>query len=111
MTFCLQQRTPHFKQLAVKWWVVHDEKNKELTIRTVFAEFDSLYMCPECEEDFEEALVYIEDYKKGETYTCPYCGETITFDATECITKIKLEEFNNKKEDEQKICSSSFFIY
>lgn len=77
----------------------YDEKNKELTIRTVFAEFDSLYMCPECEEDFEEALVYIEDYKKGETYTCPYCGETITFDAAECITKIKLEEFNNENVD------------
>ena len=23
MTFCLQQRNSHFKQLAVKWWVVH----------------------------------------------------------------------------------------
>lgn len=71
----------------------YDEKVKELTIRTVWAEDGGLYICPECEEDFDgEALVYIEDYKEGEIYTCPHCDAEITFDAEESIEKIKLED-------------------
>lgn len=75
----------------------YDEQNKILTLRTVYAEEgDGLYICPECDEDFEgEPLVYIEDYKKGETYICPICGAEITFDAEERIEIISLEEILN----------------
>ena len=72
----------------------YDEQNKILNLKVVYAEEgDGLYICPECDEDFEgEPLVYIEDYKEGETYICPFCGAEITFDAEETIEKISLEE-------------------
>lgn len=71
----------------------YDEKLKELTIRTVYSEWgEGLYDCPECEECFEEALVYLENYEEGKTYICPECGAEIMFDAKETIEKIKLED-------------------
>ena len=42
MTFCLQQRTPHFKQLAVKWWVVHLEDDNEEEVSSCLKMFDEL---------------------------------------------------------------------
>ena len=73
----------------------YDEKNKELTIKTVYSEWgDGLYDCPECQEDFDgEALVYIEDYEDGKTYLCPNCHAEVTFDAEQYVEKIKLEDF------------------
>lgn len=71
---------------------IYDENKKQLTIRTIYSEDSGLYYCPECEEYFDDPLVYIDEYKKGETYTCPECGAEIEYDADETIQKIKLED-------------------
>ena len=69
-----------------------NKESKELKIRSLFADQDSLSYCYECDEDFEEPLMYLTDYKEGEIYHCPYCGEEISLDVSEYIKIIKIKQ-------------------
>ena len=81
----------------------YDEKKQELHLTTAFSDSYSLCMCPECEEDFEEEFVFLEDcldegYNEEETFVCPYCGEKFKYDVTIVREVFKLEDFDKEEE-------------
>lgn len=54
--------------------------NGVIKMKTMNAEMDGIFHCPECDAFFEDGLVYLEDYNPNETYTCPECSEKIEYD-------------------------------
>ena len=58
--------------------VNYDGDNK-IKLRKVWADDEGIFMCPKCEEDFEEALCYIDDFEEDKVYTCPFCGADIEY--------------------------------
>lgn len=53
-----------------------------IKFKGTYGEDSGIYMCPECEAEFDEALVYLDDYNPNEKYFCPECGEEIEFDVS-----------------------------
>lgn len=71
---------------------IYDSKNKELTITRKYADNMCISYCPECEEYFDETLVYLDKYDENANYYCPKCGEELFLEVETTIEVKKLEE-------------------
>ena len=56
-------------------------KSNIINVKIISADYDGIFWCEECDEEFEEALLYIEDYEDGKTCICPNCGATLSLNA------------------------------
>lgn len=55
-------------------------ENNNIKIKEMYGNDMGLYFCPECEEEFDDALMYIEDYVPNKKYICPYCKKEISLE-------------------------------
>lgn len=64
----------------------------EITIKETYGDDNAINYCEECDAEFDEPLVYLEDYDDNETYTCPECGAELTMYVSRASRKICLTE-------------------
>lgn len=64
--------------------------NGIIKVKTMSAEIDGIFHCPECDAFFEDGIIYLEDYNQNETYTCPECNKEIKYDVSIEETEIKI---------------------
>ena len=57
--------------------------NNTILVKQKNAEQEGIYMCAECEEDFDEPLVFFDEYNENEEYICPECGARNTLEVWE----------------------------
>ena len=72
---------------------IYNPESKELEIKSLFGEDSGLYMCPECEEEFEDALMELEDYDPNKRFECPACGAEISLEVSQDIKVVALNDF------------------
>lgn len=70
----------------------YNSETKELNIEKKYADNISITYCPDCCEDFEEAIAYLDEHIEGQVYRCPYCGADIEYDVEFNAETIKLED-------------------
>lgn len=70
----------------------YNSQTKKLNIEKRTADCTSIRYCPECDEDFEEAIAYLDEHIEGQTYRCPVCGADIEYDVDFSTEIIKLED-------------------
>ena len=70
--------------------IIYSAKDKKISIRKLYGEYAGIEFCSECEETFDETLVYLENYDPNETYICPYCGAKLTLDVSKITKEIQL---------------------
>ena len=58
----------------------YNGNGKTIEVVEKFANDDGIHECWNCDEYFEEALLYIEDFEDGKEYECPNCGTKLSLE-------------------------------
>lgn len=58
----------------------YDGNKEKIYVVEKFADDDAISFCWHCDEYFEEALLYIEDFEENLEFECPNCGEKLYMD-------------------------------
>ena len=74
--------------------------NNKIFVKETYSDQEGIYMCEECEEDFDEPLVFFDEYDENVDYLCPECGAKNTLDVG--INEYYIE-FINERWEEKKI--------
>lgn len=61
----------------------------KIKIREMGADNKGLFMCSECKEEFDDALVYIDEYEIDKTYECPFCKAQLKFNV--CVNEYEIK--------------------
>ena len=71
----------------------HNNDN-EIKIVELYCEQEGIYECKECEEIFDEALVFFDEYDENTEYLCPICGAKNTLNVYKKEYSLILEKDN-----------------